>query len=158
MELNQIHHQLDELFFQHQTELLKGDYLRAKALLKTFEEALLNHMKEEEEILLPLYRERAANIRGGNSDLFNAEHKKILEWLNRIKLRAHRLQKFPDLRTVISLLDDEAHFKKYIEHHTLREDRIFYPEVDRVTTPQEKIALARLLTFSLDPPSDPKCP
>ena len=47
-------------------------------------------------------------------------------------------------------MDDEAHFKKYMEHHALREDRIFYPEVERVTTPEEKLGLARLLTFSLE--------
>jgi iron-sulfur cluster repair protein YtfE (RIC family) len=163
LDLNHIHHQLDELFLQHQVALLKGDYVQAKNILKTFEEALFNHIKEEEEILLPLYRQRTAQIRGDDAEIFSAEHKKITEWMNRLKLRASRLSRSDsNWKEIIALLDDEAQFKKYMEHHTVREDRIFYPEVDRVVDEKEKAHLMRLLTFSIeenpDPPTTPDHP
>ena len=50
---------------------------------------------------------------------------------------------------MIALFDDEAHFKKYVEHHTLREDRVLYPEVERTVTEKEKAAIMRLMTFAL---------
>ncbi len=150
LDLSNIHRELDELFFHHQVALLKPTRSNATRLLKTYEEALRCHLKEEEEILLPLYSKRVAPIRGGDPDTFIQEHQKIDEWLNRIKLRLSRLDFVAAVKDVISLLDDEAHFKKFIEHHSLREERILYPELERVIGIEEKSALCRLLTFSVD--------
>ncbi len=150
LELNQIHRELEEIFCRHQVAVLKTDFACARTLLKTYEEGLSDHMKEEEEILLPLYQERAAHLRGGDAEIFTTEHKKIGEWLNRLKMRLHRIvPSVPDFKAVIALLDDESHFKKFIEHHSLREDRIFYPEIERVVKESEKEHLLRLLTFEL---------
>ena len=149
LELNEIHREIEEIFYRHQAALLKADYTAAKNLLKEFEEVVLNHMNEEEDILLPLYRERAGNIQGGDADIFVLEHKKIVEWLGRLNLRLSRLNPpNVDTKNLIALLDDEAHFKKFIEHHTLRENRIFYPEIERIVNEKEKGHLLRLLTFS----------
>jgi iron-sulfur cluster repair protein YtfE (RIC family) len=149
LELNQIHRELDCLFFIHQVAVLKCDCVKARNSLNAYEEALLHHMKEEDEILLPLYQQRAVSIRGGDSEIFSLEHKKISEWLGRLKMRLSRLvPPEPDYREVIALLDDEAQYKKYMEHHSLREDRIFYPEVERVVDAKEKKQLLRLLTFT----------
>ncbi len=149
--MNKLHHELDQLFFEHQVAMLKGDFTRSRSMLMSFEKALLQHMKEEDEILLPLYRQRAAQIRGGDAEIFSGEHLKITEWLNRINLRASRLSRSDsNWKEIISLFDDEAHFKKYLEHHSIREDRIFYPEVERVLGEKEKEQLTRLLTFTLE--------
>lgn len=147
-DLNHIHHELEEMFFRHQVAVLEADGPAARTLLNAYETALMGHLKEEEEILLPLYRERATSIRGGDPELFIQEHQKVDEWLNRLKLRLSRLDPVADLKNVIALLDDEAHYKKFMEHHSLREDRIFYPELERITSETEKAALFRLLTFS----------
>jgi iron-sulfur cluster repair protein YtfE (RIC family) len=151
LDLNKLHHELDQLFFEHQVALLKGDFSRSRAMLKPFEKALLQHMKEEDEILLPLYRQRADQIQGGDAEIFLGEHVKITEWINRINLRASRLNRSDaNWKEIISLFDDEAQFKKYVEHHSIREDRIFYPEVDRVVEGKEKEQVMRLLTFTLE--------
>jgi len=155
-DLNNIHHQLEELFHQHQVAVLKFDCAGAKTFLDSFEEGMSIHMKEENEILLPLYRERAVQIRGGDCAVFIGEHEKIVEWLGRLKLRLSRIPLTdPRPQDILALLDDEAHFKKFIEHHTLRENRILYPELERVVTPKEKAGLIRLLTFSLGDPDNP---
>ncbi len=149
-DLNNIHKELDDLFFRHQVAVLKADGREARASLQTYAEGLRSHLKEEEEILLPLYRERATPIRGGDPETFTQEHQKINEWLGRLKLRLSRLNFIPDPKDIISVMDDEAHYKKFIEHHSLREERILYPELDRVISDQEKSALCRLLSFSMD--------
>ncbi len=154
VELNQIHRQFEDLFNRHQVAILQNDFKEAAKLLGHYEKSLFLHMKEEEEILLPLYRKKAPAIRGGDPDIFAVEHKKIIEWLNRLKLRLRRAWGHSldpeDPNLVIALLDDEAQFKKYMEHHTLREDHIFYPEVDRLIGEKDRIHLLRLLTFSLE--------
>ena len=151
LEMKQMHHEIEDVFYCHQEALLKADYPAAKNLLRKYEEILLHHMREEEDILLPLYRQRAGQMRGGDAEVFVLEHKKIVEWLGRLKLRLGRLGPLSiDTRDVIALLDDEAQFKKFMEHHSLREDRIFYPELDRIVTEKEKSQLLRLLTFSLE--------
>lgn len=150
LEVNQIHRELEDLFTRHQMALLRADYGAARNLLEAYEEGLFTHMKEEEEILVPLYQSRTAHLRGGDAEIFTLEHKKIVEWLNRLKMRLHRIvPSVPDLKAVIALLDDESQFKKFIEHHSLREDRIFYPEIEKVVDEKEKTHLLRLLTFNL---------
>ncbi len=150
-ELNQFHKELDQLFFEHQAALLKGDFPQSLSMLKRFEKALFQHMKEEDEILLPLYRQRAAQIRGGDVEIFSFEHTKITEWFYRLNLRASRLSRSDtNWKEIISLFDDEAQFKRYMEHHSVREDRIFYPEVERVVDEKEKEQLVRLLTFTME--------
>jgi hypothetical protein len=144
LELNKLHQELDQLFFEHQVALLKGDFSHSRTMLKSFEKALLQH------ILLPLYRQRAEQIQGGDAEIFSGEHVKITEWINRINLRVSRLNRSDaNWKEIISLIDDEAQFKKYMEHHSVREDRIFYPEVDRVVDEKEKEQVLRLLTFTL---------
>ena len=151
LDLNQIHRQFEDLFYLHQSALLEKDYPKAQRLIFEYERVLFLHAKEEEELLLPFYREKADSIRGGDPDLFLAEHKKLREWLNRLKIRIHRLCSFdPDPRSLFALLDDEAYFKKYMEHHTLREDRIFYPELERVVPEEQKPHILRLLSFNLE--------
>lgn len=150
LDLNQVHRQFEELFFQHQTALFEKDFKEAQRLILEYERVLFFHAREEEEILLPFYRDKAENIRGGDPDLFLAEHKKLQEWLNRLKIRIHRLCAFEsDLKALFVLMDDEAYFKKYMEHHTLREDRILYPELERVIPGEQKPHILRLLSFNL---------
>jgi iron-sulfur cluster repair protein YtfE (RIC family) len=154
-EINWVHREFEEQFYRHQVALLENRSSDARALLEAFKENLLSHMKEETDILLPLYRERASPLRGGDPEILLGEHKKILEWLHRLDLRLQRLgAPPPSPKAVIALLDDEAYFKKALEHHTLREERIFYPELERIATEKEKAGLLRLLTFSFDPPEE----
>ena len=69
-DLNQIHREIDDIFFWHQSALLKNDFIAAKNLLTDYENIIMNHMREEEDVLLPLYRERAGQIRGGDWEIF----------------------------------------------------------------------------------------
>ncbi len=150
LELNQIHLEMHDLFENHQVAILKGDYTQARAMLKTLGKALFNHMKEEDEILLPLYQQRAAQVHGGETEAFSSDHQKITEWFNRLVLRASRLSRSDsNWKEIIALFDDEAQFKKYMEQHSVRENRILYPELDRVVEEKEKNQLCRLLTYAI---------
>ncbi|MFN6200971.1 MAG: hemerythrin domain-containing protein [Acidobacteriota bacterium] len=68
--LKVLHERLDELFLLHQESLLDqtgdgGEWAdRSLALLDRYEAALREHLRLEEELLLPVYR-RAGKIPGG---------------------------------------------------------------------------------------------
>lgn len=64
LSLLETHQWLDEHFLLHQEALLAGDLPLALDILKTVEESQREHIRIEEELLLPVY-ERAGRIPGG---------------------------------------------------------------------------------------------
>src|SRR5687767_1764932 len=78
------HEQLDALFLTHQEALLSLEIDRARALLEQFESGLRDHVRAEEELLLPVYR-RAGPIPGGAVELFTSEHRKMLEFVEQFR-------------------------------------------------------------------------
>lgn len=134
-----IHQVLRELFLQHQEALLDADLARAGERLEEFERRLLHHIREEEELLLPIY-ERAGVIPGGPPVLFTGEHKRMRELLAGFRLALSSLEQNPTgrKRGILWLLDRQATFKNLMEHHDLRETTILYPALDRVTSEAER--------------------
>ena len=138
------------MFHLHQCAVLDRNFQKARSSLDFYEKALRYHIREEEDILLPLYRQRAVEVRGGDPDLFCLEHKKMFELLGRVRLRLSRITRDEgDYLDTLSLLDDETRYKQFTDHHFLREERILFPEMDRLTMEKEKNALLRILSFSL---------
>jgi hemerythrin-like domain-containing protein len=137
-----IHQVLKELFLQHQEALLDADLTRAGERLEEFERRLLHHIREEEDLLLPVY-ERAGVIPGGPPVLFTGEHKRMQELLAGFKQALSSLGQDTGSRKrgILWLLDRQATFKNLMEHHDLREANILYPALDRVTSEVERRAL-----------------
>ena len=142
LSLQKVHNRLNEMFLLHQEALIGGDLEAAGARLNEFEQELRKHMRDEEELLLPIY-ERAGKIPGGAVEFFTGEHRKMLEFLARFKATLAQLQASPGTltRKIIKLFDEEAGFKSLSEHHDMREQNILYPTLDRITTDEEKRAL-----------------
>jgi hemerythrin-like domain-containing protein len=134
------HEWLDEHFLLHQEALLAGDLALALALLKKVDEGQREHIRVEEEILLPVY-ERAGPIPGGDPRFYVNEHRKMLAILDGFKEALPRLiEKSPGERgrEIIELFDQGYWFKRLLEHHDNREENILYPTLDRVTTEEER--------------------
>jgi len=140
-----LHRELDELFFRHQRALLDFDFRGALERLKAYESALLSHMLDEEELLLPLYSERNPEPeRGGRADFFLLEHAKMRRHLAHFREQLPRLAGLPEpSRAILKLLDQETTYKHLVEHHDQREERYLYPALERVTTEAERDELLR---------------
>lgn len=146
-DLPDLHRALDERFFEHQRALLNFDFREALRRLRKYESALLAHMRDEEELLLPIYRERGGEPeRGAAADFFTLEHEKMRRHLAHFAEQLPRLQGLADpARALLKLLDQETTYKHLVEHHDTREEKFLYPALDRLTTPDEKAdLLARL--------------
>lgn len=148
-ELLDLHKYLDEMFLAQQYTLLHFDFAEALSLLEQYETALLSHMKDEEEVLMPIYQERASVIKGGNAQLFLDEHAKMRGWVKLFKNEIARLAEEPKPEAdLIQLLDRESFYKRLCSHHDKRETDILYPELDRITTDTEKVELLSRVTCS----------
>lgn len=145
-----LHRQLDELFFEHQRALLRLDLDRAATLLETYEAELLTHMRDEEELMIPLYRERATAPVGGAADIFLGEHDKLRQYLVLFREELAKIAAASDVeRGVLFLLDSQHLFKRLLVHHDSREKKMLYPLLDQVTTEPERESLFALLGLPL---------
>ncbi len=137
-----LHRQLDERFFEHQRALMRLDLNRAAMALNTFEAELLAHIRDEEELMIPLYRERATAPVGGAAEIFLGEHDKLRQYLVLFKEELAKLAAADDLeRRVLFLVDSQHIFKRLLVHHDTRERKFLYPLLDQMTTEGEKLAL-----------------
>ncbi|CAN5857240.1 hypothetical protein BH23ACT11_BH23ACT11_04740 [soil metagenome] len=145
LSLLETHEWLDEYFLLHQEALLAGDLPLAFDLLKTVEEGQREHIRVEEELLLPVY-ERAGHVPGGRPEFYLNEHRKMLAILDGF------METVPSLiekgaanarREIVELFDQGYWFKLLHEHHDQREENILYPVLDRVTDEEERKELLR---------------
>jgi len=149
-DLLEMHKQLDDLFLEHQRSLLRQDLMAAGDALEAYTIELLAHMQDEEEWMLPIYRERAEVPVGGTADIFLGEHDKMRQYLLLFKEELAKLAEEEDLeRGVIFLLDSQHIFKRLLVHHDTRERKVLYPLLDQVTTEPERKNLFKL--FRLPP-------
>lgn len=141
-DLLRLHVELDEMFLAHQFLLLRFDFKRAFFLLEEYESYLLRHMKDEEEILMPVFKSRGFQTPGGNAQLFFKEHSRMRGWISFFKQQIAKLATDTEPEgDLILLLDRQSFFKRLCSHHDRREANFFYPELDRITTNIEKAEL-----------------
>lgn len=141
IQFTKVHQWLDELFLAHQTALLSLNLGEARQYLNLYESNLLLHIKDEDELLIPLYGARASDISGGAVEFFEGEHKKIRRFLgefNEILERLRNLKKLPLKHAIIQLLDREGMYKGLLAHHHAREHNVLYPWLDWLTSEAER--------------------
>jgi len=149
-----IHAWLDEWLLRHLEALTALDLEAAKRWWQKFSDALMAHAKVEDSVALPVY-ERLGNFpEGGQPSLFDAEHKGIERMLRSLTQRLESLSPHdPSLRRrIVVSLDRYTLFRHLIEHHTLREQNIFYPLLDEKVDADEKERIKTALQSAL--PSD----
>lgn len=150
LDLLALHRQLDELFFEHQRALMRLDLKAASQALAQYQSGLLAHMTDEEELMLPIYRERVPPPVGGATEIFLGEHEKLRQYLSLFQQEMVRLPLDDDLeRRVLFLIDSQHIFKRLLVHHDTREKKILYPLLNECTGPSEKETLLSALKLPL---------
>ncbi|MBX3290902.1 MAG: hypothetical protein KF855_16415 [Acidobacteria bacterium] len=139
LELLETHSALDAVFQEHQYALLHFDFALALKILQEYRSLLEAHMADEENLLLPLHGERADIGKDGGKHLFLFEHEKMRRRLKLFIEATESLftEKYPEA-VILRLLDREAFYNRLCSHHDIRETRILYPELDKVTNETER--------------------
>lgn len=133
------HEEMEQVFNSHQRALLSKDVETALAMLSMFANSLHRHIGHEEQNVFPLYAAKGAETPGGTLQIFQAEHRKLREWVDRLTRDTEALYNSADiLGSVIRLFDDEAMFKGLLSHHTVRESNLLVPRLEERTTLQER--------------------
>ena len=141
-DLLELHQQLDELFLEHQRALMRLDLNRAASLLDDYETRLLAHIRDEEDLMIPLYRQRAAAPIGAAAEIFLGEHENLRRFLELFKEEIVRIKQSEDIeRGALFLMDSQHLFKRLLVHHDTREKKMLYPLLDEVTTESERQSL-----------------
>lgn len=148
-DLLELHVHLDELFLNHQRALMRLDLDHAQELLNEYEVELLAHIRDEEALMLPLYRERVTAPVGGTADIFVGEHEKLRQFLTLFREELEKIRHLEDIeRGALFLIDSQHLFKRLLVHHDTREKKMLYPLLDEVTTAQERESLFGQLELS----------
>jgi hemerythrin-like domain-containing protein len=133
------HINLEQLFEKHQRALLSRDVATAIATIRAFESALHQHITFEDDVLLPLYASKGAEVEGGTLPIFHAEHRKLREMTADLVRRSSALEATTDLLgAIIEILDEEALFKGLFSHHAVREENLLFPRLEACTTERER--------------------
>lgn len=142
-----IHALLDELLLRHLEALTALKLNEARKVWGKFANGLLSHARAEDEVALPIYSRLGIFPEGGKPSLFDAEHKGIERMLKSLTQLLDELSpNEPSLRRkVVTSLDKYMLLRHLIEHHTLREQNIFYPILDEKASDDEKQKVSKAL-------------
>jgi hemerythrin-like domain-containing protein len=139
LQLLDLHKELDDLFLAHQRSLLRMDPINALRKLEQYEDRLLNHIHDEEQFIIPLYRDRVKPEIGGAPEIFSNEHVKIRTYVQLFKAEMPKLLESDDIESdTLFLLDSQNTYKRLLVHHDVRERRYLYAKLDQVTTASER--------------------
>ena len=124
----QDHDRLDALFQSFQT-LKRHDVTKATEAFKEFKFGLQRHIVWEEDLLFPLWEEKTGMSEGGPTSVMRNEHRQIGVQLEAIHQKV--IEQDPESD------HEEQALLKLLGSHNLKEERVLYPSIDQVTTPEE---------------------
>ncbi len=143
-ELDQFHNYIDSSFRTFQIFLMHKKYKQAKLELKRLQILLGQHIKDEEALLLPLYKKLINPLpKGGALEFYIREHEQISGYVKRFLQTIHdwSVEKPPAGLELVKLFDACYDFKHLVDHHDTREDTFLYRLLDQKTQDKKRKAL-----------------
>ncbi len=128
----QDHDRLDE-FFKTFQQLKWSDFPKAKDAFKEFKFGLQRHIVWEEEILFPLWEKETGITEGGATSVMRTEHRQIGQQLEAIHQKV--VDQNPDSD------QEEQALLNLLGSHNMKEERVLYPGIDRVTSAIDRAAV-----------------
>ena len=128
----QDHDRLDELFKTFH-KLKRSDFPKAKKAFKEFKFGLQRHIVWEEEILFPLWGKETGITEGGATSVMRTEHRQIEQQLEAIHRKVSEQNPDSD--------QEEQALLALLGSHNMKEERVLYPGIDRVTSTEVREAV-----------------
>jgi iron-sulfur cluster repair protein YtfE (RIC family) len=137
--LLEAHEEFQDLLLLHQEALVRGDLTDARDKMEELRESLAEHIWHEEEKILPVLERGGGWSRLGDPRFYREEHAKITSLVASLAQETAALDRHaPDLHRKIALLiGREQSLRTLLEHHDDRERRALYPDLERLTTPEQ---------------------
>ena len=125
---------LDELFKTFQ-KMKRSDFPKAKEAFKAFKFGLQRHIVWEEDVLFPLWEEKTGMSEGGPTFVMRAEHRQIGQQLEAVHDKVGDQNPDSD--------QEEQALLDLLGTHNIKEERVLYPAIDQLTSPEERETVFR---------------
>ena len=137
--LLEAHEEFLDLLLLHQEALVRGDLTDARDKMEELRETLAEHVWHEEEKILPVLERAGEWSRNGDPRFYREEHEKLQRMVAAFAQEAAELdRRAEDLhRRIALLIGREQGLRTLFEHHHDRERRALYPDLERLTTPEQ---------------------
>ncbi len=134
------HDRLDNKIKMYTTEKLV-DIESAKNVFLFFKSELERHIIWEEDVSFPVFERKTGIKDGGPTSVMRMEHIQIKNHLQEIKRKLHAKKIQDPCKEEVSLF-------KLLESHNQKEENILYPEIDNLTSVQEKEQMIKKMSVN----------
>ncbi|MBI4436679.1 MAG: hemerythrin domain-containing protein [Candidatus Omnitrophica bacterium] len=128
------HDRLDGLFRNFQSSK-RSDFSKAKESFREFKIGLQRHIIWEEEILFPLFEEKAGMKGMGPTEVMRQEHRQIKNLLEAIHHKVAKQDPGSDA--------EETALLEVLGAHNQKEEKILYPAIDQFLSDQDREVVFR---------------
>lgn len=141
---------------RYQCALMGCDTATAARELAELTARLTAHAALEDALLMPIFRAAHAQSprEGGAPALFEAEHNKLERLAARLATLLVELGPAPTPAAALAVIEAGFTFKHLLDHHTQREDRVFYPVVSACVAGREAEIWAAIEAWRAAHPAD----
>jgi len=138
--MSEDHDRLDNKIKMYSTEKLVN-VERAEGIFILFKSELERHIIWEEDILFPIFESKTGIKDGGPTSVMKMEHIQIKNHLQEIKRKLHA-------KNIQDPCKEEVALFKVLESHNQKEENILYPEIDNLTSEQEKELMIKQMSVN----------
>lgn len=140
--LDEFHQYTGMLFDRHQIALMKDDREAALTMLQELESLMNAHIRDEEELLLPIYRKEIDPVpAGGGAEFYLREHEQIRSFLKRFI--GHQ-PGGPYEISIVHYFDMCTIYKDLTDHHHARERTFLYRLLDKKLNKEQKKQILKI--------------
>ena len=130
------HRRCDSLFSQAETTISKGQWELASGQWRSFQQAVEQHFRMEEEVLFPAF-EQATGSSAGPTAVMRMEHQQMRQLFSQI---VEGLSE-PDSDELLGLTET---LMVLMQQHNMKEEQILYPMTDQSLGPQGEEIISRM--------------
>lgn len=147
----EIHDAIDDHLARHMMALCALDFAEAARTWELLKAEFNAHGDAEDEHVVPFYESLGEFPPGGQPMMFTAEHNGIRRLMLKIEIQQEELRQQRDVRRkIVDSLDRYLMLRHLLEHHSLREQNILYPQLIK-TVAVEKLEEFRQLLIDARP-------
>lgn len=125
------HRLCDEHFAKMESAASAGEWERVEQTWKLFNDSMLDHFSNEEEVLFPAFEQRTGNAQGP-TQVMRMEHKQMRSLLD-------GLQQAVENRYAEQVLGVADTIMLMIQQHNMKEEQILYPMIDNAVTAGDEV-------------------
>jgi hypothetical protein len=151
-DLNKFHDYTNRMFLEHQKSIMNSDYQKAYHQLSHLVKLIRQHLKDEEEFLVPPYQKLVKPLpAGGAVGFYLREHRQISIIVDKFITDFKKwLTSPPAKNEVVRMFDSYFKFKELLDHHDARERVFLYRLLDQKLDKSEKQIILDKIKNNMD--------